>query len=101
VSQAVTEKLCDAALAKLGGAVERGVELVSARDDGDGVSVTLRHGSGRSESARFDWVVGCDGAHSAVRHAAGLEFAGAQYEQDFMLADVAIRWNAPRQIYFF
>ena len=63
--------------------------------------VTLRHGGGRSESARFDWVVGCDGAHSAVRHAAGLEFAGAQYEQDFVLADVAIRWNAPRQIYFF
>lgn len=102
VSQAVTERLCDQALARLGGgAVERGVELVAARDDGDGVAVTLRHGDGRSETARYDWVVGCDGAHSAVRHAAGLEFAGAQYEQDFMLADLAIRWNAPRQIYFF
>jgi len=104
VSQAVTEKLCDEALAKLGGTIERGVELVSARDDGDEVAVVLRHARGqgdRLEPARFDFVVGCDGAHSAVRHAAGLEFAGAQYEQDFVLADVAIRWNAPRQIYFF
>ena len=106
VSQAVTEKLCDEALARLGGSVERGVELVAARDDGDGVTVTLRHGESggggtRDERARFDYVVGCDGAHSPVRHAAGLDFAGAQYEQDFVLADVAIRWNAPRQIYFF
>lgn len=95
-SQAETERLCDAALARLGGRVEWGVEVSSARDDGDAVDVRLG-----SERARFDWVVGCDGAHSAVRHAAGLEFAGAAYEQDFVLADLKIAWDAPERVYFF
>ena len=95
-SQAETERLCDAALTKLGGRVEWGVELTSARDDGDGVDVELG-----GERARFDWVVGCDGAHSAVRHAARLDFAGAAYEQDFVLADLKIAWDAPERVYFF
>ena len=33
-------------------------------------------------------MVGCDGAHSAVRHLLNLPFEGAQYEDLFMLADV-------------
>ena len=101
VSQAETERALDEALARLGGVVERGVELVSARDDGGDVGVGLRHGDGRIETTRAAWVVGCDGAHSAVRHAAGLEFAGAAYEQDFLLADLPIDWDAPERLYFF
>jgi 2-polyprenyl-6-methoxyphenol hydroxylase-like FAD-dependent oxidoreductase len=99
-SQADTERLCEKALAGLGGRAELGVELNDAREDGDGVDVTLRAG-GQNERARFDWVVGCDGAHSVVRHAAGLEFAGAAYEQDFLLADLQLEWDAPEQVYFF
>ncbi|HEX6839691.1 MAG TPA: FAD-dependent monooxygenase [Polyangia bacterium] len=95
-SQAETERLCDAALARLGGRVEWGVELSGAREDGEAVEAQLG-----SERARFDWVVGCDGAHSAVRHAAGLEFAGGAYEQDFVLADLKIAWSAPERVYFF
>ena len=57
---------------------------------------TLRHGDGASRAARFDWVVGCDGAHSVVRHAAGLEFEGAAYEQDFVLADLRDRVGRAR-----
>ncbi|MCU1282333.1 MAG: 2-polyprenyl-6-methoxyphenol hydroxylase [bacterium] len=100
VSQAETERALDEALARLGGRIERGVELLSARQDADGVAVVLR-GSGGDEAARFEWVVGCDGAHSMVRHAARLEFAGGAYEQDFMLADLAIEWDAPERLYFF
>ncbi|HEX9102595.1 MAG TPA: FAD-dependent monooxygenase, partial [Polyangia bacterium] len=99
-SQADTERLLDAALARLGGRVEWGVELAAAADRGDHVAVTLRHAD-RAEEARFAWVVGCDGAHSAVRHAAGLPFAGAAYEQDFVLADLKIAWDAPERVYFF
>ncbi|HEX8950872.1 MAG TPA: FAD-dependent monooxygenase, partial [Polyangia bacterium] len=84
----------------LGGRVEWGVELAAAADRGDHVAVTLRHAD-RAEEARFAWVVGCDGAHSAVRHAAGLPFAGAAYEQDFVLADLKIAWDAPERVYFF
>ena len=34
------------------------------------------------------FVVGCDGAHSAVRHLLNLSFEGAEYEDSFMLADI-------------
>ena len=36
------------------------------------------------------WVIGCDGAHSAVRHTLGLEFTGHAEPNDWMLADVYI-----------
>jgi len=36
------------------------------------------------------YVVGCDGAHSRVRHELGLTFEGQPYPQDFVLADVAL-----------
>jgi 2-polyprenyl-6-methoxyphenol hydroxylase-like FAD-dependent oxidoreductase len=36
--------------------------------------------------ARF--VVGCDGAHSATRRLAGIDFAGRSFPQRFLLADV-------------
>jgi hypothetical protein len=39
--------------------------------------------------------VGCDGAHSAVRHAVGAQFEGHTYEETFLLADVRIEWDAP------
>jgi hypothetical protein len=38
-------------------------------------------------------VVGCDGAHSIVRKSAGLTFDGAAYPQDFILADVHLKWD--------
>lgn len=101
VSQAETERELDAALGRLGGAVEHGVELVAAREEPDGVAAELRHADGRVETMHAVYVVGCDGAHSTVRHQAGLEFAGAAYQQDFILADLEIAWDAPARLYFF
>jgi 2-polyprenyl-6-methoxyphenol hydroxylase-like FAD-dependent oxidoreductase len=100
-SQADTERALDAALARLGGTIERGVEFGDLREWPEGVDATMVYKDGRLETARFDWVVGCDGAHSEVRSCAGLEFAGAAYEQDFLLADLAIEWDAPEQLFFF
>ena len=42
---------------------------------------------------RCKYVVGCDGSHSIVRRAAGLAFDGAAYPQDFILADVHVKWE--------
>ena len=51
------------------------------------MNVILDRNGDRSElTASF--VVGCDGAHSTVRHLLNLSFEGAQYEMSFMLADV-------------
>jgi len=42
------------------------------------------------------WVVGCDGMHSRVRDDAQIAFAGAAYEQSFVLADVHMDWPLAR-----
>ncbi|MEW4371127.1 FAD-dependent monooxygenase [Paenibacillus kandeliae] len=39
------------------------------------------------------WVVGCDGAHSTVRHLLRMPFKGTAITQDFALADVMVSGN--------
>ena len=34
------------------------------------------------------WLIGCDGAHSTVRHTLGMEFRGETSLTDWVLADV-------------
>jgi hypothetical protein len=63
--------------------------------DEDGVVVRLAAPDGGVEEARFRYVVGCDGAHSAVRHALGLAFEGEAMPMTFMLGDVHIDWALP------
>lgn len=90
IPQNETERLLTEYLAERGITVEREVELVAMADDGSAVRGTMRHGDGREEPFEVPWLVGCDGAHSAVRHALGLEFSGAAEQDDWMLADVHI-----------
>jgi len=62
------------------------------------VEVVLRHADGREEVVSTDWLIGCDGAHSVVRHTLGVKFAGETLQSDWMLADVhmGIRFPTPR-----
>jgi 2-polyprenyl-6-methoxyphenol hydroxylase-like FAD-dependent oxidoreductase len=90
--QPETERILAAHLARLGGAVERGVELCSFVETGVGVEATLSSGGGR-RTVCSRYLVGCDGAHSAVRHGLGLPFEGGQFPAAFLLADVAIGWQ--------
>ena len=94
VPQDVTERLLVEQLRLKGGAVEYETTFVSAAEQGDRVSVTLdRKGETIHLTATF--VVGCDGAHSAVRHVLNLPFEGAEYEDSFMLADVETNHSLP------
>ncbi|MGH6953983.1 MAG: FAD-dependent monooxygenase, partial [Alphaproteobacteria bacterium] len=95
LEQSETERMLAARLADLGAAPERPVELVRFGQDGGGVRAILRHEGGREETQACDWLIGCDGAHSAVRHGLGLDFQGARYEDDFRLADVRVDWPLP------
>jgi 2-polyprenyl-6-methoxyphenol hydroxylase-like FAD-dependent oxidoreductase len=88
VSQSETEALLGAHLRDAGVTVERGVELTSAAQEADAVRCVLRRGDGSEEPVSARYVVGCDGAHSAVRKQAGIAFEGDAYLQDFMLGDV-------------
>ncbi|GLR52544.1 FAD-dependent monooxygenase [Shinella yambaruensis] len=51
---------------------------VEAEDHGDGVTATIERDGGR-ESVTARLILGADGAHSAVRQAAGMTFDGAAY----------------------
>src|SRR6266568_143082 len=88
--QSQTEALLRARVRKLGGTIEQRVELVRLAERGDAVDATLRDVTGREIEVSAGYVVGCDGAHSRVRHQIGLPFDGQPYPQDWLLADVAL-----------
>jgi 2-polyprenyl-6-methoxyphenol hydroxylase-like FAD-dependent oxidoreductase len=85
-----TERLLRVRVAELGGTVEQGVELVRLFQGGEVVEATLRDIAGHETQVSVDYVVGCDGAHSRVRHELGLAFEGQPYPNDWLLADVAL-----------
>ena len=87
VPQNVTESLLEAALRERGGKVEFDTEFVDAEQDAEGVSVSLRR-AGTMQRCTARYLVGCDGAHSTLRHLLSLPFEGAQYKASFLLADV-------------
>ncbi|KAF8857520.1 hypothetical protein BDZ45DRAFT_674700 [Acephala macrosclerotiorum] len=94
ISQAEIESILDGILLKRQVEVERPVTAEAISQDDTGVTAVLRHEDGSEESLRCKYVVGCDGPRSIVRKSAGLEFEGAAYPQDFILADVHMKWEA-------
>jgi 2-polyprenyl-6-methoxyphenol hydroxylase-like FAD-dependent oxidoreductase len=90
IPQNETERLLIEHLARNGVTVERQAELVTFKDDGDSVACTIRRADGHEESVKTPWVIGCDGAHSAVRHTLGMAFTGEAEPNDWTLADVHI-----------
>jgi 2-polyprenyl-6-methoxyphenol hydroxylase-like FAD-dependent oxidoreductase len=111
LSQAKTERILIDHLEERGVHVERRVELVSFEDGVENATCVLRHPDGRTERLRARFVVGCDGAHSTVRHHARIPFVGGGYAQTFALGDVeadgdlqtgvAYAYLAPSGILFF
>jgi 2-polyprenyl-6-methoxyphenol hydroxylase-like FAD-dependent oxidoreductase len=103
--QSETERLMEEHLASLGVRVERCVELVCFEAGMDDVVSTLRFEDGHEETQESAWLIGCDGAHSAVRHQLGMQFEGNTLASDWILADIhltgvpnpgeiAILWHA-------
>jgi 2-polyprenyl-6-methoxyphenol hydroxylase-like FAD-dependent oxidoreductase len=90
LSQAETERVLGDHLSGRGVRIERGTELVGLDPAAEHVTCRLRHPDGRHETVAARYVVGCDGAHSTVRHLAGIPFEGAAYPQTFLLADLEV-----------
>lgn len=95
VPQDRTEAVLQDHLRHLGIEVERGCKLLGLTQAPTGITVDLERG-GQVEQRHFDYIVGCDGAHSAVRKALGIAFEGEAFPFDFMLGDVLIDWDLPR-----
>jgi 2-polyprenyl-6-methoxyphenol hydroxylase-like FAD-dependent oxidoreductase len=88
IPQSETERLLEERLAGQGVTVERETEATRIDADAEGATVVLRHVDGREETVRTPWLVGCDGAHSVLRHALNLPFSGETMLSDWFLADV-------------
>jgi 2-polyprenyl-6-methoxyphenol hydroxylase-like FAD-dependent oxidoreductase len=91
IPQAETERILEERLESLGVKVERQTEAVSLALREDGADAVLRSGGGGAQKISVDWVAGCDGAHSLVRHSVGAPFAGKTMDSDWVLADVHMR----------
>lgn len=90
IPQRDTERLLATHLRSLGVIVERQVRLVSFSESPDYVQAQLRHEDGHDETIETPWLLGCDGAHSSVRHGLGVDFLGSAQGDDWMLADVRL-----------
>jgi 2-polyprenyl-6-methoxyphenol hydroxylase-like FAD-dependent oxidoreductase len=94
--QPETEELLERRLVELGGKVEKGVRLVQARTSSSGLpTVTLESADGH-ETTEVDWLVGCDGPASQVRADAGIAMPGKLEQYGWLLADVRLHTELPR-----
>jgi len=96
IPQSATERRLDDAARAAGAAIERNTELLRFTAEADGVRAVLRDAGGDEREVRAAWLVGCDGAHSSVRHALGIAFGGVVENHDWALADVRLVGDLPR-----
>ncbi|MEU7865870.1 FAD-dependent monooxygenase [Dactylosporangium sp. NPDC049140] len=77
------ERILEERALKAGARIVRGTTVTGVRQDEHGVEVGTDGGTHAA-----DWLVGADGARSAVRRALGLDFPGRSAVRSLMLADV-------------
>lgn len=80
------ERILAGWVGELGVAIHRGLGVAGFAQDGTGVDVELSDG----RSLRAEYLVGCDGGRSAVRKAAGIEFAGWDPTTSSLIAEVEL-----------
>jgi len=93
--QGDTERILLDRLKTYGIEVERRTRLTELAMDRDGVTLALVDDQGKSSESRTAWLIGCDGARSAVRKRLNFAFEGVEYEEAFLLADVRLAWDRP------
>jgi 2-polyprenyl-6-methoxyphenol hydroxylase-like FAD-dependent oxidoreductase len=96
LAQWQTTELLREGVKELGVHIEWDTRLASYRSDEAGVRADIVHRDGRTEQCRTPWVVGCDGAHSTVCAAAGIEQDVADLRRGFILGDVVAPWDIER-----
>jgi 2-polyprenyl-6-methoxyphenol hydroxylase-like FAD-dependent oxidoreductase len=91
-----TQRILEAHLVSLGGAVERGVTATKMTPNADGFLVELVHGNGEVETTHPAVVIGAGGAHSITRNSMSQLLEGATYQGHFLGADIAMQAPFPR-----
>jgi 2-polyprenyl-6-methoxyphenol hydroxylase-like FAD-dependent oxidoreductase len=89
------EQTLEKLLGRLGVSVERETELVEFMEHDRGVHATLRRADGTTKQLQTPWLLGCDGAHSRVRHLKGEHFPGEADPRQYLVADFVLENEAP------
>ena len=93
VSEEVTETVLTDHLEALGGAVTRSTRLIELSSTPDHVVATLEKEEVRRD-VTAEYVVGCDGLHSAVRDHARIEFEGSDIQAPWAVFDATVEgWD--------
>src|SRR5262245_3377255 len=96
LAQYDTEQLLRRHLARHGGRVHHDATLLDFELAADRVRARVRSG-GAERTIECAYLAGCDGAHSTARKQLGLDYEGDAYAMTFMLGDVRLHWDRPRQ----
>ncbi|MFZ0218876.1 MAG: FAD-dependent monooxygenase [Candidatus Aquirickettsiella sp.] len=99
--QTETERIFIEFLEKHGFYIERQKELITFTQDSKGVEATVKDINGNTEKIVCAYIIGCDGAHSRIRHTLNFSFEGDTYPQTFNLVDACIEWPYSRKKFLF
>ncbi len=94
IPQRDTERLLGDHLRALGVGIERRVALTGFAQAPETVEARLVDAEGREQRVGTPFLIGCDGAHSTVRHGLDLAFRGAPQGDDWLLADIRLAGEA-------
>ena len=86
-----TERILAGWVDELGVQIYRGREVTGFSQDAAGVDIPLSDGT----SLKAEYLVGCDGARSVVRKAAGIDFAGWDPTKSWLNAEVQFKVEPP------
>ena len=87
--QGRTTQLIEERARALGADLRRGAEVTGIDLGPDGGTLTVTDADAEYV-VEADWVIGCDGVHSSVRAAAGIEFPGTEQSATIWVGDVLL-----------
>lgn len=99
IPQTITEQCLQDVYIELGGQLVRGYHFVAEenvlvnRKDNLPLDIVLRNESGYVTIIKCNWLFGCDGAHSCLRNALQVSFAGvSEAEQRYVVDAIINAW---------
>jgi 3-(3-hydroxy-phenyl)propionate hydroxylase len=92
----VEEYLYDACVAETRIELRPRNKVVGVQPRTDGVAVEVETPDGRY-MLEADWLVACDGVRSPVRHLLGLLFPGEVFHDQFLIADIKLLSELPKE----
>jgi len=70
--------------------VRLGTELIDLRHEKDHVVLNLQDDSGKKSEAFAKYLVGCDGASSAVRQKLGIQYEDLEFDEPWLVVDLVV-----------